>query len=126
MKKMISSGSEFEKIIGYSRAVVSGDWCFVAGTTGYDYQTMQMPETVTEQIHNCFATISNALQEAGFSFDDVVRANYIISDEKYVAEAQPTFGTYFTNHRPASTMFIAQLVKPEMKVEIEITAHKGE
>ena len=121
---MISSGSEFEKIIGYSRAVVSGDWCFVAGTTGYDYQTMQMPETVTEQIHNCFATISNALQEAGFNLDDVVRANYIISDEKYVAEAQPIFGTYFHTHRPASTMFIAQLVKPEMKVEIEITAHK--
>ncbi|MCH9853426.1 MAG: RidA family protein [Alphaproteobacteria bacterium] len=124
-KKLVSTGSEFEKIVGYSRAVISGDWCFVAGTTGYDYQTMHMPETITDQIHNCFATIGKALQEGGFNLDDVVRANYIISDEKYVAEAQPIFGKYFNNHRPASTMFIAKLVKPEMKVEIEITAHKG-
>ena len=121
-RKLISTGSPFEKIAGYSRAVVQGDWCFVAGTTGYDYETMIMPEEVEQQTHNTMATISSALAEAGFSLKDVVRANYIITN---AADMEPVFrvlGTYFGDIRPAATMIAADLVKPEMKVEIEVTA----
>ena len=92
MKRYISSGSKFEEIVGYSRAVVDGDWCFLAGTTGYDYETMQMPEGVEVQIDNCFTTIKSVLTEAGFTFEDIVRANYILSDVDHCALAMPRFG----------------------------------
>ena len=87
MRKLISTGSPFEKIAGYSRAVVQGDWCFVAGTTGYDYATMTMPDGIEEQARNCLATIGKALAEAGFSFADVVRAHYYVTDHAFVAES---------------------------------------
>ena len=80
MRKLISTGSPFEKTAGYSRAVVQGDWCFVAGTTGYDYATMTMPDSVEAQTPNCLATIGKALDEGGFSLADVVRAHYYITD----------------------------------------------
>lgn len=80
MRKLISTGSPFEKAAGYSRAVVQGDWCFVSGTTGYDYATMSMPETVEAQTRNCLATIAKALQDGGFGMADVVRAHYYITD----------------------------------------------
>ena len=80
MRKLISTGSPFEKTAGYSRAVVQGDWCFVSGTTGYDYATMTMPETVEAQTRNCLATIAKALQDGGFEMADVVRAHYYITD----------------------------------------------
>ena len=80
MRRLISSGSPFEATAGYSRAVVSGDWCFVSGTTGYDYATMTMPESVEDQTRNCLATIGKVLEEAGFSFSDVARCHGIFLD----------------------------------------------
>ena len=123
-RKLISAGSPFEKEAGYSRAVVDGDWCFVAGTTGYDYRTMEMPEDVVEQARNCLATIGKALKDAGFSLGDVVRARYIVTDPAFVEDVFPVLGEVFGDIRPASTMMIAGLVKPEMKIEIEVTARK--
>lgn len=123
-RKLISTGSPFEKTAGYSRAVVDGEWCFVAGTTGYDYDTMAMPDDVGDQTHNCLKTIGNALAEAGFSMADVVRARYIITDVAYADIVFPILGEVLGNIRPAATMMIAGLVKPEMKVEIEVTARK--
>lgn len=123
-RKLISTGSPFEKTAGYSRAVVDGDWCFVAGTTGYDYDTMVMPDDVGDQTRNCLKTIGDALSEAGFSMTDVVRARYIITDPAYADIVFPILGEVLGNVRPAATMMIAGLVKPEMKVEIEVTARK--
>lgn len=122
MRKLISTGSPFEKTAGYSRAVVQGDWCFVAGTTGYDYATMTMPETVEEQARNCLATIGRALAEEGFDIADVVRARYYVTDRAFVARVFPVLGETFGDIRPAATMVLCQLIEPEMKIEIEVTA----
>ncbi len=122
MRKLISTGSPFEKTAGYSRAVVQGDWCFVAGTTGYDYATMTMPETVEEQARNCLKTIAKALEDGGFSMRDVVRTHYYVTDRDYVDVVFPVLGEVFGDIRPAATMVVCQLNKPEMKIEIEVTA----
>jgi len=122
MRKLISTGSPFEKTAGYSRAVVQGDWCFVSGTTGYDYATMAMPETVEEQARNCLATIAAALSEGGFELADVVRAHYYITDPAFVDRVFPILGEVFGDIRPAATMIVCGLNKPEMKIEIEVTA----
>ena len=122
IRRLISSGSTFEKKVGYSRAVVQGDWCFVSGTTGYDYSTMQIPEVLEDQIDNCFKTISGVLDEAGFSLNDVVRVLYIVSDRNQIAGLTATVGGYFGNIRPASTLIVAGLLEEEMKIEIEVTA----
>lgn len=119
---LISTGSPFEKVAGYSRAVVQGDWCFVAGTTGYDYQRMIMPEDVVDQARNAMTTIEKALNEAGFERADIVRASYIITDATYADAVFGVVGPLFTEIRPAATMIVAGLIKPEMKVEIEVTA----
>jgi enamine deaminase RidA (YjgF/YER057c/UK114 family) len=124
MRKLISTGSPFEKTAGYSRAVVDGDWCFVSGTTGYDYATMTMPERVEEQARNCLATISKALEEGGFSLSDVVRAHYYVIDRSYVDLVFPILGEAFGEIRPAATMIVCELNKPEMKIEIEVTARR--
>ncbi|MBA3446821.1 MAG: RidA family protein [Pseudaminobacter sp.] len=121
-RKLISTGSPFEKTAGYSRAVVQGEWCFVSGTTGYDYATMTMPESVEEQTRNCLATIFRALEEGGFSPADVVRAHYYITDAGYVDAVFPILGEVFSEIRPAATMIVCGLNKPEMKIEIEVTA----
>jgi enamine deaminase RidA (YjgF/YER057c/UK114 family) len=121
-RKLVSTGSPFEKTAGYSRAVAQGEWCFVSGTTGYDYATMTMPETVEEQTRNALATIGRALQEAGFSFADVVRAHYYVTDRAFVARVFPILGETFGEIRPAATMIVTQLNEPEMKIEIEVTA----
>jgi enamine deaminase RidA (YjgF/YER057c/UK114 family) len=121
-RKLISTGSPFEKTAGYSRAVVQGDWCFVSGTTGYDYATMAMPEGVETQTRNCLATISRALEEGGFSLADVVRAHYYITDAAFVDAVFPILGEAFGEIRPAATMIVCSLNKPEMKIEIEVTA----
>ena len=92
MRKLVSTGSPFEKTAGYSRAVVQGDWCFVSGTTGYDYRTMTMPEGVEEQARACLATIAAALEEGGFSMQDVVRAHYYVTDQDYVDRVFPILG----------------------------------
>ncbi len=123
-RRLISTGSPFEKQAGYSRAVVMGEYCFVSGTTGYDYETMAMPESVSDQTRNIFKTIEKALIEAGFALSDVVRANYIITDESYSADVFAVTGEHFSEIRPAATMIVAGLIKPEMKVEIEVTAYR--
>ncbi len=122
--KRISSGSPFEKTVGYSRAVVKGNWCFVAGTTGYDYTTMEMPENVVDQARNCWKTINGVLAEAGFTMEDIVRVQYTVTDIALVDEVTPALGEAMGEIRPAATMVIAGLVKPEMKIEIEVTAYR--
>jgi enamine deaminase RidA (YjgF/YER057c/UK114 family) len=122
---LISSGSDFEKTMGYSRAVAQGDWCFVSGTTGYDYATMEMPASVADQARNCFATIAKALNEGGFQMTDIVRVQYTITDASLVDGVIPALGEAFGDIRPAATMVVADLIKPEMLIEIEVTAFKG-
>ena len=125
-RRLITTGSPFEKTAGFSRAVVEGDFCFVAGTTGYDYTTMEMPPSIEEQTRNCFRTITRALSEAGFALADVVRATYYVTDRADADRVLPVCGEFLANIRPAATLLIvAGLLKPEMKVEIEVTAHRA-
>lgn len=124
-RRLISTGSPFEKVAGYSRAVVDGDFAFVAGTTGYDYATMTMPEDVTSQSRNCFKTIEAALKEAGFAMADIVRATYYLTDVRDADAHFVVCGEVLGEIRPAATLLVvASLVKPEMKVEIEVTAKR--
>ena len=124
-RRLISTGSPFEKTAGYSRAVADGDFCFVAGTTGYDYATMTMPADVTSQSRNCFKTIAAALQEAGFAMADIVRATYYITDVKDADAHFAVCGEVLGHIRPAATLLVvASLLKPEMKIEIEVTAKR--
>ena len=125
-RTLISSGSPFEATVGYSRAVVQGDWCFVAGTTGYDYASMTMPEGVGDQARNALATIEKALTEAGFAMTDVVRATYYIADAAHWVPVGQVLGAAFGTIRPAATCIVAGLVAPDMKIEIEVTAYKGQ
>ena len=122
MRRLISSGSPFEATAGYSRAVVHGDWCFVSGTTGYDYATMTMPEGVEAQTRNCLATIGKALEDAGFSFADVVRCHYYVTEAAFADRVFPILGETFGAIRPAATMVVCDLIRPEMLIEIEVTA----
>ena len=124
-RKLISSGSPFERAAGYSRALVQGDWCFVSGTTGYDYATMTMPETVEEQTRNCLRTIESALADAGFSLQDVVRNHYYVTDAALADVVFPILGETFAEIRPAATMVVCDLIRPEMLIEIEVTAFRG-
>ena len=121
-RKLISTGSPFEARIGYSRAVVCDGWVFVAGTTGYDYATMQMPAAVEDQCRNALSTIAGALEQAGASMDDVVRVRYILPDAADWPACWPVTSEVFAKARPAATMLIAGLQEPEMKIEIEVTA----
>ncbi len=118
----ISTGSPFEAQIGYSRAVVADGWVFVAGTTGYDYTTMSMPDTIEDQCRNTLATIAKALEEAGSGLDHVVRVNYIVPDKTECPKCWPITSEAFAKARPAATMICADLQNPEMKIEIEVTA----
>jgi len=124
-RRLISTGSPLEKAAGYSRAVVDGDFCFVAGTTGYDYNTMTMPADVTSQSRNCFKTIEAALKEAGFATADIVRATYYVTDIKDADAHLAVCGEVLGEIRPAATLLVvAALLKPEMKIEIEVTAKR--
>jgi len=125
MRRLISTGSPFEKEIGYSRAVVVGNQCFISGVTGYDYATMEMPEDVAAQARNCLATIERVLSEAGFGMRDLVRMQYILPDRADVPAITPILGARLGNIRPAATMIIAGLMEPDMKIEIEATAMKA-
>jgi enamine deaminase RidA (YjgF/YER057c/UK114 family) len=120
--KRISTGSPFEAAMGYSRAVVKGPWCFVSGVTGYDYATMTIPDGVADQARNCFATIASVLDQAGFAMSDIVRVQYTVTDAAMVDDLVPVLGATLGDIRPAATMVIAGLIRPEMKVEIEVTA----
>jgi enamine deaminase RidA (YjgF/YER057c/UK114 family) len=122
---LISTGSPFEKIAGYSRAVIDGDFAFVAGTTGYDYATMTMPADVTSQARNCFKTIEAALKDGGFAMADIVRTTYYITEPKDADAVLAVCGEKLGDIRPAATILVvAGLYKPEMKVEIEVTAKR--
>jgi enamine deaminase RidA (YjgF/YER057c/UK114 family) len=124
-RRLISTGSPFEKTAGFSRAVVDGDFAFVAGTTGYDYATMTMPEDVTSQSRNCFKTIEAALKEAGFAMADIVRATYYVLDVRDADALFAVCGEVLGDIRPAATLLVvAGLLRPEMKVEIEVTAKR--
>ena len=123
--KRISTGSPFEAKWAYSRAVVKGDWCFVAGVTGYDYARMTIPEGALDQARNCFATIRKVLAEAGFDIADIVRVQYTITDATLADEIAPALQEALDTVRPASTMVVAGLVSPAMKVEVEVTAFRG-
>ena len=124
-RRLISTNSPFEKTAGFSRAVVDGDFCFVAGTTGYDYATMIMPADVASQSRNCFKTIEAALKEAGFAMADIVRATYYVTDVRNADAHLIVCGEVLGEIRPAATLLVvAGLLKPEMKVEIEVTAKR--
>ena len=124
-RKLISTGSPLERSAGYSRAVVQGDWCFVSGTTGYDYASMTLPEDVAAQTENTLATIEKALAEGGFAMSQVVRATYYVTSTDHVETVMAVTGRVFGEIRPAATMLICDLIKPEIKVEIEVTAFRG-
>lgn len=111
--------------MGYSRAVVKGNWCFVSGVTGYDYASMTMPDAAADQTVNCFETIFRVLEEAGFAPDDIVRVQYTVTDCALVDDIVPVLGRYLGEIRPAATMVIAGLIRPEMKIEIEVTAMRA-
>jgi len=122
VRRLISSGSPFETTAGYSRAVVEGNWCFVSGTTGYDYATMTMPESVEGQTRNCLSTIGRVLEDASFSFADVVRCHYYVTEAAFADRIFPILGETFGAIRPAATMIVCDLIRPEMRIEIEVTA----
>lgn len=122
MRRLISSGSAFEAVAGYSRAVVDEHYVHVAGTTGFDYTAMRIDEDAVAQCHQCFRNIAAALEQAGCALDDVVRARYYLTDVALFEKLAPIFGEYFRAARPAATAVVCQLVDPRMKIEIEVTA----
>jgi enamine deaminase RidA (YjgF/YER057c/UK114 family) len=123
-RKLISSGSTFEAQIGYSRAVVDGDWIFVSGTTGFDYSTMSISDDLVEQTEQCLKNIEAALRQADSSLNDVVRVTYVLLVGKDFEQCWPVLRKYFGTVRPAAMMISAGLADPRMKIEIEVTARK--
>jgi len=123
-RRLISSGSTFEDRIGYSRAVVAGDWVFVSGTTGFDYATMSIADDVVAQARQCLANIEKALQEAGAGLQDVVRVTYVLPEVADFERCWPVLRQHFGTVRPAAMMISAGLADPRMKIEIEVTALK--
>jgi len=122
-RRLISTGSPFEKAFGYSRAVVDGDLVFISGTTGYDYKTMIMPDDPAEQTRNIFKTVEAVLKEAGSSMQQILRAQYFVTDRSYCEPVLSVCGEVLGDIRPAGVVYIVSgLLRPEMKVEIEITA----
>ncbi|MEL7216522.1 MAG: RidA family protein [Pseudomonadota bacterium] len=121
-RRLISQGSPFEAKIGYSRAVVDGKWVFVSGTTGYDYETMEISPDPAEQTRQTLRNIGWALEQAGAGFADVVRVHYILPNREDWPLCWEAVGEVFGEVRPAATMFIAELQEPAMKIEIEVTA----
>ena len=123
-RRLISSGSSFEREIGYSRAVVDGEWIFVSGTTGFDYQAMTISDTVTEQAEQCLRNIQAALEQAGAGMRDVVRVTYILPQAADFQPCWPILRKYFGDARPAATMISAGLADARMRIEIEVTARR--
>ncbi|AOS81889.1 MULTISPECIES: RidA family protein [Hydrogenophaga] len=124
-RTLISSGSTFEAEIGYSRAVVQGDWVFVSGTTGFDYTTMTIAPDIETQTEQCLRNIEAALQQAGASLRDVVRVNYVLPDGAEFPKTWPVLRRFFGEVRPAAMMISAGLADPRMRIEIEVTALKA-
>ena len=124
-RRLIASGSSFEAAIGYSRAVVDGEWVFVSGTTGFDYSTMTIADDVVAQAVQCLANIEAALTEAGAGFADVVRVRYLLPDVADFERCWPVLRARFGDIRPAATMLSCGLSDPRMKIEIEVTARRS-
>jgi enamine deaminase RidA (YjgF/YER057c/UK114 family) len=123
-RRLISSGSKFENEVGYSRAVIDGEWVFVSGTTGFDYSTMTISDNLLEQTEQCLKNIQSALGQAGADFADVVRVNYIVPKGERFSDCWPVLRKYFGASRPAMTMISAGLLDPRMQIEIEVTARR--
>ena len=123
-RRLISSGSSFEKSIGYSRAVVDGDWVFVSGTTGFDYSTMTISDDVVSQCEQALRNIEAALKQAGSGFADVVRVHYLVTRAADFEPCWPAFGKAFGEVRPACTVMVVGFADPNIKIEIEVTALK--
>jgi len=123
-RQQISSGSKFEAEMGYSRAIVDGDWIWVSGTTGFNYETMTISEDVAEQADQTFRNISEAMEKAGFTLGDVVRVTYILPDAGDFEACWPVFRKHLGETRPAATALVANLIDPRMKIEIEVTAKR--
>jgi len=123
-RRLISSGSKFEQDMGYSRAVLDGEWVFVSGTTGFDYESMSISADLSQQTEQCFQNIQAALRQAGAQLADVVRVNYILPKAERFPECWPVMRKYLGEIRPAATMICAGLVDPRMLIEIEVTARK--
>jgi enamine deaminase RidA (YjgF/YER057c/UK114 family) len=123
-RRLISSGSTFEQEIGFSRAVVDGEWVFVSGTTGFDYGSMTISDNLVEQTEQCLRNIEAALAEAGASLADVVRVRYILPNGAEFRDCWPVLRRYFGGIRPAATMISAGLADPRMRIEIEVTARR--
>ena len=121
-RQLISSGSTFEQEIGYSRAVVDGDWIFVSGTTGFDYSKMTISEDLVEQTEQCLKNILEALSKAGANMQNVVRVTYVLPNAADFPACWPTLRKYFSGVKPAAMMISAGLSDPRMKIEIEVTA----
>jgi enamine deaminase RidA (YjgF/YER057c/UK114 family) len=124
-RRLISSGSTFERDIGYSRAVVDGEWIFVSGTTGFDYSKMTISDDLVEQAEQCLKNIHAALDEAGASLRDIVRVTYVLPDATDFPKCWPTLAKYFGEIRPAAMMISAGLSDPRMRIEIQVTARRG-
>lgn len=124
-RRLISSGSSFEREIGYSRAVVQDDWVFVSGTTGFDYTTMTISNDVAEQTEQCLRNIRHALEQGGASLADVVRVTYVLPQAADFPACWPILRQYFGEVRPAAMMISAGLADPRMKIEIEVTAYRA-
>jgi enamine deaminase RidA (YjgF/YER057c/UK114 family) len=124
MRRLISSGSTFEQQIGFSRALVDGEWIFVSGTTGFDYAAMTISDDVVAQTEQCLKNIDAALTQAGGRMDDVVRVRYILPNGADFERCWPVLRKYFGTARPAATMITAGLIDPRMKIEIEVTAKR--
>jgi len=125
-RKRISSGSTFENEIGYSRAVIAGDWVFISGTTGYDYLNMTISEDILKQTEQCFKNLEEALQKAESKLSDIVRVMYIVPDTSEFEKCWPVLKKYLGEIKPAATMISAGLADKKMKIEIEVTAIRGE
>ena len=123
-RRLISSGSPFEEQIGYSRAVVDGDWIFVSGTTGFDYSTMTISDDVAQQAEQCLRNIDAALRQADASLADTVRVTYVLPEGGDFEACWPVLRRWFGEVRPAAMMISAKLLDPRMKIEIEVTARK--
>jgi enamine deaminase RidA (YjgF/YER057c/UK114 family) len=123
-RRLVSSGSRFEREVGYSRVVVDGEWAFVSGTTGFDYGTMTISDDVAEQTRQALDNISAALRDAGFSLADIVRTTYILTRAEDFPACWPVLREYLGEIRPANTTLIAGLVDPRMRIEIEVTARR--
>jgi enamine deaminase RidA (YjgF/YER057c/UK114 family) len=123
-RQLISSGSTFEQEIGYSRAVIEGDWVFLSGTTGFDYTTMTISDSLLAQTEQCLENILSALRQAGSSLEDVVRVTYVLPNGADFPQCWPVLRKYFGAVRPAAMMISAGLADPRIKIEIEVTARK--